>query len=109
MAQDGTQGPTGWNDDERVRRWIVGARQREGQMAPISAELFAAADLQPGEVVLDVGCGTGTTTVQAARAVGTTGRVTGSDLSPVMIDTARESADGAREAARLARIPAPPL
>ena len=46
MAQDGTQGPTGWNDDERVRRWIVGARQREGQMAPISAELFAAARAQ---------------------------------------------------------------
>lgn len=62
-------------------------------MAPISAELFAAASLQPGETVLDVGCGTGTTTVQAARAVGTTGRVTGSDISPVMIDTARESAD----------------
>ncbi len=89
MTADGAQQPTGWNDDERVRRWIVGARQREGQMAPISAELFAAADLQPGETVLDVGCGTGSTTVQAARAVGTTGRVTGSDISPVMIDTAR--------------------
>ena len=94
--EDGTQGPAGWNDDERVRRWIIGARQREGQMVPISAELFAAADLQPGEAVLDVGCGTGTTTSQAARAVGATGRVTGSDISPVMIDTARESADGRR-------------
>ncbi|HEY5788443.1 MAG TPA: class I SAM-dependent methyltransferase [Microlunatus sp.] len=94
MADDDTQGPAGWNDDERVRRWIIGARQREGQMVPISAELFAAADLQPGEAVLDVGCGTGTTTVQAARAVGASGRVTGSDISPVMIDTARESADG---------------
>jgi ubiquinone/menaquinone biosynthesis C-methylase UbiE len=92
MTQAGTQ-PTGWNDDERVRRWIVGARQREGQMAPVSAELFAAADLRPGEAVLDVGCGTGTTTVQAARVVGPTGQVTGSDLSPVMIDTAREAAD----------------
>jgi ubiquinone/menaquinone biosynthesis C-methylase UbiE len=87
------QAAAGWHDDERVRRWIIGARQREGQMVPISAELFAAANLQPGETVLDVGCGTGTTTVQAARAVGTTGRVTGSDISPVMIDTARESAD----------------
>ena len=94
----GTQASAGWHDDERVRRWIIGARQREGQMVPISAELFAAANLQPGEAVLDVGCGTGSTTVQAARAVGATGRVTGSDISPVMIDTARESADGARQA-----------
>ena len=101
---DGTQQPAGWNDDERVRRWIVGARQREGQMAPISAELFAAADLQPGEAVLDVGCGTGTTTTQAARVVGATGHVTGSDISPVMIDTARESSDVAREASEVQGI-----
>jgi SAM-dependent methyltransferase len=93
MAEDDTQQPAGWNDDERVRRWIIGARQREGQMAPVSAELFAAADLRPGESVLDVGCGTGTTTTRAARVVGPTGHVTGSDISPVMIDTARESAE----------------
>jgi SAM-dependent methyltransferase len=62
-------------------------------MAPVSAELFAAADLQQGEAVLDVGCGTGTTTTQAARLVGATGHVTGSDLSPVMIDSAAESAE----------------
>ena len=90
MAEGGTRGPAGWNDEDRVRRWIAGAREREGQLTPISAELFAAADLQPGETVLDVGCGTGSTTVEAARAVGATGRVTGSDISPVMIDTARE-------------------
>jgi SAM-dependent methyltransferase len=90
MAEGGTRGPAGWDDEDRVRRWIAGAREREGQLAPISAELFAAADLQPGETVLDVGCGTGSTTVEAARAVGATGRVTGSDISPVMIDTARE-------------------
>ena len=93
MADDDRQQPAGWNDDERVRRWIIGARQREGQMAPVSAELFAVADLQPGEAVLDVGCGTGTTTTQAAHLVGTTGQATGSDLSPVMIDSARESSD----------------
>jgi len=103
MADDDTQGPAGWNDDERVRRWIIGARQREGQMVPINAELFAAADLQPGEAVLDVGCGTGTTTTQAARVVGPTGRVTGSDISPVMIDAAREASDVAREASDVAR------
>jgi ubiquinone/menaquinone biosynthesis C-methylase UbiE len=42
--------------------------------------------------------------VQAARAVGSTGRVTGSDISPVMIDTARESSDDARDASELRGI-----
>ena len=29
MVDEDAQQPTGWNDDERVRRWIVGAQQRE--------------------------------------------------------------------------------
>ncbi|MDN5769889.1 MAG: methyltransferase domain-containing protein [Microlunatus sp.] len=82
--------PAGWHDQERIQRWIAGAQRREAQMIPVSAELFAAADLRPGESVLDVGCGTGPTTVAAAQAVGRQGRVVGIDLSPQMIDTARE-------------------
>ena len=39
------QRPAGWSDDERIRRWIAGARQREGQMVPVTEELFAAAAL----------------------------------------------------------------
>ncbi|GAA3710678.1 class I SAM-dependent methyltransferase [Microlunatus aurantiacus] len=89
MADDETPQPTGWHDAERVERWIAGARQREAQMSPVSAELFATADLQPGEVVLDVGCGTGPTTEQAARAVGPTGQVTGTDIAPAMVAAAR--------------------
>lgn len=61
-------------------------------MTPISDALFAAADLQPGESVLDVGVGTGPTTVRAAEAVGPTGRAVGSDISPVMIESARAAA-----------------
>ena len=39
-------------------------------MVPMTEELFAAADLQPGEAALDVGCGTGPTTLEAAAASG---------------------------------------
>jgi SAM-dependent methyltransferase len=86
------QRPAGWADDERVRRWIEGAAQRERQMVSMTEELFAAADLQPGEAALDVGCGTGPTTLEAAAAVGPTGYVIGTDIAPPMIATARQIA-----------------
>src|SRR5690606_39053321 len=57
--------------------------------APVSGELLRAADLRPGERVLDVACGTGVVTRAAAELVGSTGTVTGVDLAPDMIEVAR--------------------
>lgn len=89
---DQQQRPAGWGDEARVREWIAGAEQREAQMVPVSEELFAAAALQSGESVLDIGCGTGPTTRQAAALVGPTGRAVGTDLSPTMIEAAAQLA-----------------
>lgn len=47
---------------------------------------------QPGEVVLDVGCGAGIETLLAARAVGPAGRVIALDMTPEMLARAREHA-----------------
>ena len=55
---------------------------------PVAGSLLRAADLQPGERVLDVGCGTGLIARRAAEAVGDDGSVTGVDLSPEMIEFA---------------------
>lgn len=52
----------------------------------------AAAALQPGEAVLDIGCGGGIDSVLAARRVGPSGRVVGVDLLPSMCDRARAAA-----------------
>ncbi len=79
--------PDAW-DGERVARWLRQSEGLERQLAAVSDVLFAAAALQPGEAVLDVGCGTGPTTRQAARAVGVDGRVTGLDVSAAMLDAA---------------------
>jgi ubiquinone/menaquinone biosynthesis C-methylase UbiE len=62
------------------------------QLEPARGRLLAMANLQAGERVLDVACGTGSVTFPAAKAVGSRGQVFGTDLSQRMIDTAREEA-----------------
>jgi arsenite methyltransferase len=52
----------------------------------------AIAALQPGEVVLDLGSGAGFDSFLAARQVGETGRVIGVDMTPEMVETARQNA-----------------
>jgi len=55
----------------------------------------SAADLAPGEVVLDVGSGGGIDTILAARAVGPAGRAIGIDLLEEMCERARRHAETA--------------
>jgi SAM-dependent methyltransferase len=86
-------GPESWPGD-RAARWVAVADRLEGQLAPVTDLLFAAAELAPGEAVLDVGCGTGPTTRHAAQLVGPTGSVTGVDISPEMLDAARHQTAG---------------
>lgn len=56
---------------------------------------IAALALRPGEHVLDVACGSGTTLAALARAVGPGGRVTGVEHSPEMAALARSNARAA--------------
>lgn len=52
---------------------------------------FAIRRPEPGERVLDVGCGCGLDALVAAHLVGPTGRVVGVDLTPEMLDVARSA------------------
>jgi SAM-dependent methyltransferase len=58
-------------------------------MAPVADAVLAAAALQAGEAVLDIGCGCGATTALAADAVGPGGSVCGVDVTAAMLDVAR--------------------
>ncbi|HEX4170300.1 MAG TPA: class I SAM-dependent methyltransferase [Bryobacteraceae bacterium] len=55
-------------------------------------QFLVPAGLAPGMNVLDLGCGMGDVSLLAARLVGPTGRVTGIDRDPVVIEKARERA-----------------
>jgi ubiquinone/menaquinone biosynthesis C-methylase UbiE len=57
--------------------------------------LLGFARLKPGEAVLDVGCGTGTTALLAKRQVGPSGRVDGVDASAEMVSRAAGKAERA--------------
>ena len=50
---------------------------------------FSLGPLNPGEAVLDIGCGAGVDTLVAARLVGPQGRVVGIDATEEMLNRAR--------------------
>ncbi len=57
------------------------------------AEALRLANVQPGDRVLDVACGTGRGTVGLAQAVGANGRVDALDLAPAMLERAHGKVD----------------
>ena len=62
------------------------------QLAQAQRAMLQAAAPAPGERVLDVACGTGLATFDAARAVAPGGDVLGVDISARMVEAARERA-----------------
>ena len=85
---------------EMGERWLAGLDRFEGMIAPIGAALLARADYQPGERVLDLGCGGGATTLAIAEVVGPQGTALGLDIAPMLIGRARQRAADAGSAAR---------
>jgi len=77
----------------------IGYSEEELRSVPEGANLglgcgnpVALASLEKGETVLDLGSGTGLDCFLAAKKVGEKGRVIGVDMTPEMIDKARENA-----------------
>jgi SAM-dependent methyltransferase len=77
-----------WNDE----RWIAVWPKRERFTDAVTPHLLDALALAPGERVLDVGCGGGKASIEAARRVGAAGSVVGADLSGPLVDLARRRA-----------------
>src|SRR3712207_7772312 len=66
-----------------------------GQLIP---PLMRAARLAPGMRVLDIATGTGIAAEAAAEAVGPSGHVVAADISPAMVERARERLGGSPNA-----------
>lgn len=75
--------------DPRVLAWLAVREPLERQLAPIGRAVIDRLALQPGEHVLDLGCGIARTAETLADIVGSHGRVTGVDLLPDAIDLRR--------------------
>ena len=71
---------------------MAGLPQSVTGMAMGCGNPTAIAELQPGEVVLDLGSGGGIDCFLAARQVGPQGQVIGLDMTPEMIQVARRNA-----------------
>lgn len=91
MAGDITQ--TEYWNGEVGTRWARNQAVLDAVFAPLTEALFARLTLQPGQSVLDIGCGSGTTTLEAARRVGPQGSVTGADISAPLLAVAQDRAE----------------
>lgn len=58
------------------------------------ANPFSLGPIEAGATVLDLGCGAGTDLLIAAQMAGPAGRAIGIDMTPAMLERARESAAG---------------
>jgi SAM-dependent methyltransferase len=82
-----------WNGPG-AEHWVAQQAHTDLMLAPAADALIAHAAPRPGERVLDLGCGCGSTTLLLAPIVGGTGHVTGLDFSAPMLRVARRRGAG---------------
>ena len=70
-------------------RWSDHYGMSESDYEPMRETAIEYLDLEPGDAVLEVGCGPGVNFESLRDAVGPDGRVVGLDYSPAMVDRAR--------------------
>jgi len=87
--------PTGrpWAEDLGYPNELANVPEAAVQSFAGVANPFSLGRLQPGERVLDLGSGAGTDSLVAAQMVGPSGRVTGIDMTPEMLNQARQGAE----------------
>jgi SAM-dependent methyltransferase len=75
-------------------KWVAFQQRLDAQLQPILDGVLSRTGLRSGDKVLDVGCGTGTSTLAAADLVGETGHVMGLDISQTMLRIGADVAEG---------------
>lgn len=78
---------------EAGEKWVRNQHEMDTLLAPVLQLVLDHADLIAGETVLDIGCGAGTSSAQAAQLVGETGTCTGLDIADTLLDHAARKFD----------------
>jgi SAM-dependent methyltransferase len=76
-------------------RWVALQEILDEQICGLGEVAMDRLGIVPGEHVVDVGCGTGQSTLELARRAGPAGRVVGMDISQPMLTRARARATSA--------------
>lgn len=82
-----------WNG-KASEKWLHFEDMLNAMIEPFGQRALEAAAAQPGERVLDIGCGPGPTTAALAKQVGKEGRVLGVDISAPLLARACERLSG---------------
>jgi SAM-dependent methyltransferase len=88
MSQANSTEADYWNS-EPGHQWIAQETFLDATMAAILDRLLERADIRPKENVLDIGCGTGASTLAATIKTGPNGHVTGLDIAEQLLNRAR--------------------
>ena len=81
--------------ERRAPDWIAGTSYTDIVTGPFGADAMERLELAPGRRVIDIGCGTGATTVELARRVDPGGEAIGVDISPTLVAASKATASSA--------------
>src|SRR5207247_9222412 len=88
MTADNFEQIAEWNG-ALGQRWVEMQQEIDRIVVPFGDAALKAAAPQPGERVIDIGCGCGDTSIEIARMVGQAGTVLAIDVSQPMLEVAR--------------------
>lgn len=94
MSEKDNKQPTPFAEEywkeEGGEKWVEYIDATEASLAVFREKLIDYASVAEGEIILDVGCGGGTTSIDLASRVGPGGRVTGVDISAPILSLAKK-------------------
>ncbi|MDI3336511.1 class I SAM-dependent methyltransferase [Defluviimonas aestuarii] len=98
MAADATEGPNAaqaafWTE-QPGQKWAIHQNRLDTLFTEVTDLLIARSAIEPGESILDIGCGTGALTLEAANKCGPAGRALGVDISETLLAVSRGRAAG---------------
>lgn len=79
---------------EGGEKWVKNIKILEKELAHLDQYLLEHCRVSPGEIILDIGCGGGVTSMALAEQTGPSGSVVGIDVSAVILDIAKKRGEG---------------